>query len=112
MRWMASWLVAVVLTVAAGCALPKLVLGGSVSLRNTRDATAGHSSVRSALWIALQSSLASAGEHEPEPASDQALEHDEAAPCELEAACAWEREAARDAWIAELSVDDKGEPSP
>ena len=111
----ASWLAPVALGVLVGCigcALPKVALGASVSLGSTRanGASGGHSSVRSALWIALE--YAATSRDDQERPAERARPLDEPAPCALEATCAWERAATAEAVRAQLSIDDEGEPLP
>jgi hypothetical protein len=99
---------------ALGCGLPKVALGGSVSLGAARGADAAdRQTVRSALWLAMiYSAQARADERSLEPRARGVLD-DEVAPCAIEIACTWEREAAYEAsWgrsAALPQLDQEGE---
>jgi hypothetical protein len=83
---------------ALGCGLPKVALGGRVSFGAAREVDAAERrTVRSALWLALSYS-AQTREDAPrlEPRERGVLD-DEIAPCAIDVACAWEREAAYEA---------------
>jgi hypothetical protein len=105
MRIIALWIA----LAGLGCALPNVALGGRVSLgRTSAGEGAGRATVRSALWIAMV--YAGSNTPEPPPTPDHAaplwLSEAAPAPCAIDIACAWEREAAYQAWIEE------GAPSP
>jgi hypothetical protein len=100
MRIIALWIA----LAGLGCALPKVALGGRVSLgRTSTGEGAGRATVRSALWIAMV--YAASTTPEPPPAPDHAapllLSERSTEPCSIDIACAWEREAAYQAWIEE-----------
>jgi len=100
MRIFALWIA----LAGLGCALPKVALGGRVSLgRASIGEGAGRATVRSALWIAMV--YAARNTPEPPRAPDHPapllLSERAPEPCAIEIACAWERDAAYQAWIEE-----------
>lgn len=98
-----------------GCALPRVALGGRVSIASARASEAARSRVHSALWLALVYSARDAdGERERPDARtppERVLEESRT-PCAIEVACAWEREAAYEALWARAAVAREGEESP
>lgn len=109
--WLPVRLLAVVL-VAAGCTGPQVVLGGSITLSRARaqGELGARSSLRSALWVALRcASHDDSRERAPVSLRDEAwLDDEPSAPCAVDAACVWQRQAARDAWLAQSSITQGG----
>jgi hypothetical protein len=105
MRIIALWIA----LAGLGCALPKVALGGSVSLGRARAGDgASRATVRSALWVAMVYAASSAPEtpRRTDQITTLMLAERAPEPCAIDIACAWERGAAYDAWIEE------GAPSP
>jgi hypothetical protein len=105
MRIIALWLA----LAGLGCALPKVALGGRVSLgRASAAGAASRATMRSALWVAIVYAASDAPEAPRELDRRAAPLFAERAPesCAIDIACAWEREAAYAAWVEE------GAPSP
>lgn len=105
MRIIALWIA----LAGLGCALPNVALGGRVSLgRTTGEPGAARATVRSALWIAM---VYAAGAPEaprpPDYAAPRLLSERTPEPCAIDIACAWERDAAYQAWI-----EEQGAPPP
>jgi hypothetical protein len=96
MRPSAPWMMPVLASALVGCTLPTLALGASVSFGQSRGDGLGNAraSVRSALWVALECSAIGARERE-QPKNLAARADDPSLPCASDAACAWERTAAR-----------------
>jgi len=100
MRIIALWIA----LAGPGCALPKVALGGSVSLGHaSAGEAASRATVRSALWVAMIYAASSARQapREPDRIAAQMLAEHTPEPCAIDVACAWEREAAYEAWIEE-----------
>lgn len=98
-----------------GCALPKVALGGRVSIASTRASEAARSRVHSALWLALVYSAHGAAEERERAFASTPRERvleESPTPCAIEVACAWEREAAYEALWARAAVAGEGEESP
>jgi hypothetical protein len=82
---------------ALGCALPKVALGGRVSLGET-GGELERRTVHSALWVAVSySARTRADEVARERPSLADTFEEQAVPCAIDVACAWEREAAYEA---------------
>jgi hypothetical protein len=87
-----------ILALSAGCALPKVALGASVSLGHAAGQDgASQARVRSALWIAMVYVPGRPDEPEPDRELERELEmappQPSDMPCEFELACAFEQAA-------------------
>jgi hypothetical protein len=98
-----AWAAGLALSLLAGCALPKVALGASVSLRRAAGQDSSAHRVRSALWLAMIY-VPGASEPEPEPEPEPLDDRPDiveagddlqpsATPCAFELSCAFEREA-------------------
>jgi len=97
-----GWATGLLLALLAGCGLPKVALGASVSLgRAAGQDSAARARIRSAVWLGLVYTPGAGqgdAEHGTDPPElDEAFERTGAGaatelPCAFEAACALERE--------------------
>ena len=100
MRIILAWLA----LTGLGCALPKVALGGRVSLgqSSTGEPGATRSTMRSALWIAVvYAARAAPAERAPDQVAARLFAERAPEPCAIDVACAWEREATYQSWIEE-----------